>query len=121
MGEPVDTQAGNNVSSLEATMALHLRALTQERPYLADYEAEYRFHPTRQWRFDFAWPEMKVAVEVEGGQWTNGRHQRGQGYADDCEKYNNAILLGWKVFRFTGDMVKSGAARRFLESAFAPF
>lgn len=71
---------------------------------------EFRFHATRRWRFDFAWPAHKVAVEIDGGTWIAGRHSRGPGYRKDCEKLNEAILLGWKVFKFTSDMVKDGAA-----------
>ena len=62
---------------------------------------EYRFHPTRRWRFDFAWPEHKLAVEIEGGAWTGGRHTRGSGFVGDCDKYNAATILGWRVLRFT--------------------
>lgn len=71
---------------------------------------EHKFHPTRKWKFDFAWPEHKVAVEVDGATWVGGRHTRGAGYRKDCEKLNEAILLGWKVFRVTSDMVKDGTA-----------
>jgi very-short-patch-repair endonuclease len=67
---------------------------------------EYRFHPTRKWRFDFAWPENKRAMEVEGGVWTGGRHTRGSGFLKDCEKYNAAASLGWRVFRFTPIQVR---------------
>jgi len=67
---------------------------------------EHRFHPVRRWRFDFAWPEKKVAVEIEGGQWISGRHQRPTGFAKDCEKYNAAARLGWKVLRYTGQDVQ---------------
>lgn len=73
-------------------------------------ESEFRFHPVRKWRFDFAWPDQKVAVEIEGGAWTNGRHQRGKGFIADMDKYNTATLDGWRVFRFSGDHVKSGEA-----------
>jgi very-short-patch-repair endonuclease len=62
---------------------------------------EYRFHPTRRWRFDIAVPELKIAVEIEGGTWIQGRHTRGKGYQEDMEKYNQAQLLGWRVFRYT--------------------
>lgn len=62
---------------------------------------EFKFHSKRKWRFDAAWPEKMIAVEFEGGIWTNGRHTRGKGYENDCEKYNNALLLGWRVFRLT--------------------
>ena len=62
---------------------------------------EYMFHPTRKWRFDFAIPAYKIAIEVEGGVWTGGRHTRPQGFLGDIEKYNQATLLGWRLFRVT--------------------
>jgi very-short-patch-repair endonuclease len=69
-------------------------------------EAEYRFHPKRKWRFDFAAPGQKVAIELEGGSWTGGRHVTGIGFQKDCEKYNAAAMLGWRVFRFTSSMLR---------------
>ncbi len=69
---------------------------------------EFVFAEGHKWRFDFAWPEKRLAVEIEGGTYTRGRHQRPVGFADDCRKYNHAALLGWRVLRFTGDMVRSG-------------
>ncbi len=71
---------------------------------LPEPEREYRFCK-RRWRFDFAYPEHKIAIEVEGGTWVNGAHSRGAHYQSDCEKYNNAVLLGWKVLRITGAMI----------------
>ena len=65
--------------------------------------AEHKFHQTRKWRFDFAWPEYKVALEVEGAVWTNGRHTRGSGFVRDMEKYNEAAKLGWRIIRTTPD------------------
>ena len=62
---------------------------------------EYKFHPTRKWRFDYAFPESMVAVEVEGGVWTGGRHTSGAGFLKDMEKYNTALLHGWRVYRVT--------------------
>ena len=73
-------------------------------------EYEYRFHPPRRWRFDFAFPDKKVAIECEGGIFTNGRHTRGKGFAQDCEKYNQASLDGWVLLRFTGRMITDGTA-----------
>lgn len=73
-------------------------------------EPEYRFHPDRKWRFDFAFIEQKLAVEIEGGAWSNGRHTRGAGFIGDMEKYNEAVVLGWKILRFTPEAVKSGRA-----------
>lgn len=71
---------------------------------------EYSFASNRKWRFDFAWPDKMLAVEIEGGTWTQGRHSRPKGFADDCQKYNHAALLGWRVLRYTGDMVRKGEA-----------
>lgn len=82
-------------------------------------ESEYRFLDDRRFRFDFAWPSRMVAVEVEGGVWTGGRHNRGSGYIKDCEKYNLAALAGWKVLRFTGEHMKSGEALGWLQRALA--
>lgn len=59
---------------------------------------ELRFHPDRRWRFDFAHEASKVAIEINGGIWSNGRHVRGTGYLNDREKVNAATALGWRVF-----------------------
>jgi very-short-patch-repair endonuclease len=64
---------------------------------------EYRFHATRRWRFDYAWPEHRVALEVDGGVWTGGRHTRGGGWHRDTEKLNAAASLGWRLLRCTPD------------------
>ena len=71
-----------------------------------ELEPEYRFHDTRRWRFDFAIPEQRLAIELEGGTFTGGRHTRGKGFAADCHKYNEAALAGWRVFRLTADMLR---------------
>lgn len=99
-------------SELEALFAFQMKATG-----IPDPVSEYRFHPTRKWRFDFAWPDRWVAVEVEGGTWSGGRHTRGGGFQKDCEKYNNAALLGWIVLRFTKDMIEIGQAIGTLERA----
>ena len=78
-------------------------------------ELEYRFHKTRRWRFDVAWPEGKVGVEVDGGTWVGGRHVRGKGFERDCEKVNAAVELGWKVYRFVPSMIESGMAIKQIE------
>jgi hypothetical protein len=62
----------------------------------------------KDWRFDFLWRDARIAVEIEGGTWSGGRHVTGAGYAEDCRKYNAAELAGFMVLRFTGDMLKGG-------------
>jgi very-short-patch-repair endonuclease len=84
----------------ECAFALHCRA---ER---LNPEREYLFHPTRKWRFDFCWPEKKIAVEIEG----RGRHQSFGGFEADAIKYNSAARLGWLVLRYTPAMVMRGDA-----------
>jgi very-short-patch-repair endonuclease len=73
-------------------------------------ECEVRFHPTRKWRFDFAWEAQSLAVEFEGAVFAGGRHSRGVGFSGDADKYNAAVLLGWRVLRFTERQVKDGSA-----------
>lgn len=58
-------------------------------------EAEWRFHPIRKHRLDFAWPDAKLGLEVEGGVWSRGRHGRGSGIVKDMEKGNLLACAGW--------------------------
>ena len=60
---------------------------------------EYKFHPERKWRFDFAWPDEKVALEVDGGIWIRGGHNRGAQLKKTWEKENEAQALGWHIFK----------------------
>lgn len=79
---------------------------------------EYRFDPGRRWRFDFAIPEHKIGIECEGGIWLRrGRHTSPVGYSNDIEKYNAATLAGWRVLRFTRQMIESGEAVRTIIEA----
>jgi hypothetical protein len=71
---------------------------------------EFKFHPKRKWRFDLAWTDRKIAVEIEGGVYTRGRHVRPIGFINDIEKYNAAVMLNWKLFRVTPQMIESGSA-----------
>ena len=76
--------------------------------------AEYRFDAKRKWRFDFAWPQCRVALEVEGGVWTGGRHTRGAGFLRDIEKYNAAAVAGWTVLRCTPDTLATAETAEML-------
>jgi len=79
--------------------------------------SEFQFHPTRKWRFDYAIPNLKIALEVEGGAWTNGRHTRGGGFIADMEKYNTGTLLGWRIFRVTPATLITDKTFKMLDSA----
>lgn len=81
---------------------------------------EHRFHPVRRWRFDYAWLVEKVALEVEGGVWTGGRHTRGAGFLGDMEKYNAATVAGWRVVRVTPSKLCASATLGMLEALLMP-
>jgi very-short-patch-repair endonuclease len=83
---------------------------------------QHQFAPPRKFSFDFAWPDRRVAVEIEGGQFTKrpcpqcgamipvgGGHQ-GSRFQSDVEKYNLAAAFQWRVLRFTGDDLRNAAA-----------
>lgn len=66
---------------------------------LNEPEKEFKFNAKRRWRFDFAYPGLKIAIEIEGGIYSKGRHIRGKGFENDCEKYNTATSDGWHILR----------------------
>lgn len=101
-------------SRLEEELYIQLRALHGSSGIPLPVR-EYRFIPSRKYRADFCWPEHKVICEVEGGVWTNGRHNRAKGFIEDCSKYNQATCLGYKVLRITGEHIKSGEAVAWIE------
>lgn len=88
----------------EVSMALQLLA------HKIEFQEQFKFCPHRKWAADFRIVGTQILVEVEGGTWTGGRHTRGKGYENDCEKYNWATSNGWQVIRFTTGKVKKGDA-----------
>lgn len=74
-------------------------------PDLPEPVAEYRFHPVRRWRFDYAWPAWHIAVEVDGGTYQSlgGRHNTDK----DREKTNMAAAMGWRALHFTYSMLEN--------------
>lgn len=65
------------------------------------YQGEHQFCPDRRWRADYALFDLKILIEIEGGLWVSGRHNRAPGMIADMEKYNWATMNGWKVLRYT--------------------
>lgn len=96
-------------TNYSALFEFHLKALGVPMP-----EAEVMFAKPRKWRFDFAWPNLKLAAEIEGGTWgkAKSRHTTGSGFEADCVKYNEAAILGWRVLTFTTKQVENGDAVR---------
>lgn len=82
---------------------------------LPEPKREFLFHYKRKWRFDFAYPDLKLAIEVNGGAFSRGRHTRGKGYEDDCEKLAEAAILGWRVISVTTGQVERGEAINWIE------
>lgn len=84
--------------------------------------AEYRFHPRRRWRFDFAWIDRRLALEVNGGAWlpAGGRHTRGSGFRGDCEKFSEAAILGWRVLHVLPEHIADGRALTLVARALDP-
>ena len=115
------------MSHLEETLRLQLRHLKAPPG-----EQEYRFgaiaaggtgrglrkrlqeHGLKDWRFDFAWPDLMFAVEVEGGAHVNGRHNRGKGFEEDLTKYHHAMRLGWTVYRCGAHLVNNWDAAKLI-------
>lgn len=86
--------------------------------HAASAEVFHVYSHERNWRWDLAWPAEMLAIEVDGATWAGGRHTRGAGYENDCEKSNEGVLRGWRVLRFTTAMVERGDALEFVERAF---
>ena len=120
---------GDKRSMLETLFAEQIRTARLPVPL-----RDHRFHPTRKWAFDFAWPKAgetdvfgiggggveyhPIAVEAEGGTWIAGRHTRPATFEADCEKYAEALILGWRVLRCTSHMVEDGRAIALLRRLF---
>jgi hypothetical protein len=118
---PRVSETPRRMSQPQAELLFQCRVAKLPRP-----KVEWRFHPKRLWRFDLAFTapvyqgsilgfrDIRLAVEIDGGGFVNGRHSRGKGIEGDCEKYAEAMLLGWRVLRVTPAQVKSGDALRWI-------
>lgn len=95
---------------LRAELLRQIKAAKLEEPM-----TEFKFHVKRKWRFDLAWKSERIAVEIQGGTYSNGAHVRGKRYAEDCRKLNAAQLAHWTVLWFPADLIKSGEALQSLE------
>lgn len=90
---------------------------------------EHRFHPTRRWRIDIAVTRRertrKLAIEIDGGVWVQGRHTRGTGVLKDNEKMAHLAMDGWLFLRVTPQQVTSGQAltwaRQIIDGTTSPF
>ena len=90
---PKIIRRGKHKSPYLFQVAAYCRSLGVPEP-----EGEWYFHDDREWRLDLAWPMQKVALEIDGGLWSNGAHSRGSGIKGDHEKRNAATAQGWRLF-----------------------
>ncbi len=98
-------------SSGERTFLFYWRVFGMSRASIEQPVTEYRGISGRRFRFDFAWLLAKVVVEIDGGTFSGGRHTRGKGFANDCEKQNLAVSQGWAYLRLTPQMMKQDPER----------
>lgn len=111
----------SNLSGSRGDAPILIALLSEARLPLpvAEYQFARELTPPRRWRFDYAWRAERIALEIEGAIWQQGRHTRGGGYRGDIEKYNAAALAGWLVLRCTYDMLQNEQAIDYLRAAFA--
>jgi hypothetical protein len=111
----VPVEAFGAKSGAKANKSIRKRWELNQTVFLAGCKAhglpepffELLFHPKRKWRFDIAWPH-DLAVEVQGGLFTGGRHVRGAALLDEYEKLSEAAILGWRVLLVTPKQVDNG-------------
>jgi len=107
--KPTPQKAALNAAKLDAENKLKaMRAAILKLHTGYEWQPEYRFSESRKWQFDFAQVENQVAIEIEGGVWTGGRHTTGSGSTGDMQKYNAAQVGGWIVLRYTPRQFAAG-------------
>ena len=118
---PLDVQAKLRKAgkrSAESSRVAVFLALLKEQG-LPQPHREFKFHPVRLWRFDYAWVAWQVALEVDGGIWRQGRHTRGSGWLKDTEKLNAAASMGWRLLRCAPQQLTTDELLNTLRTALA--
>lgn len=108
----IKLEDGKHASHLEVEMLYVIKI----NGFLDGMVREHKFHPTRKWMLDFAWPDKKIGIEVQGGIWSGkfGGHTSGTGRMRDMEKSNAATILGWKVIEVSSAHIKDGQAAAWI-------
>lgn len=65
----------------------------------------------KTYKIDFAFQELKLAIEIQGGTYRNGRHNRGKGYAEDRKRIRDLQYMDWVVLEYTTDDLQPGTKR----------
>ena len=107
---------GKFASHLEVDMF----SIIEELDCLEGLIREYKFHPSRKWLLDFAWPGKKIGIEIHGAIWSGkfGGHTSGLGRMRDMEKMNEAKLLGWTIIEVASNHLKDGKAHEWVKKLF---
>ena len=113
-------ERANKTLKWERLLEYQLKCLGLKDVYLG--VSQFKFHPTRQWAYDRGWPELMFVIDIDGGEWMKrSGHNTGNGMRRDREKDCEALLAGYKIMRFTGDMVDEGVAAAYIEKLFKGF
>lgn len=74
------------------------------------YVREYRFSDETDHRADFAFPQWRILVEIDGNIWVKGGHSSGAGILRDIAKTNLAAVNGWTLLRFDTGTIRRDMA-----------
>ena len=99
-----------NKRDLELELLAQIRMVGLPEPI-----REYKAIEGRQFRFDFAWPDNNLLVEVQGAIFVKGGHSSGVGIMRDHEKHNLATLAGFRILYVNSATIDSGEAIRDIE------
>ena len=104
-------------ANLENILAFQIRAAGLPTP-----KREFRAINGRRFRWDFAWIEHRLLLEVQGGTFSSGKmgHNSGLGLHRDMEKANLATLAGWRVLAVAERHIKTGKALQWIQEALKP-
>lgn len=97
----VPPEPNNGVKIPESVGKYKLHIISVLEKSGLEFRSEFRFDKVRMFRFDWAVPDQKIAIEFEGIISDKSRHTTIGGFSTDCVKYNMAQCLGWKVLRYT--------------------
>jgi very-short-patch-repair endonuclease len=108
--QPPKKKHQSRVVNLSTKSYLEMIFAAELQKHKIAYEPQYKFDDIRKWRFDFAMVPVKLAIEIEGGIWINGKYNHGSGIMRMVEKMNAAQLQGWRVLQFTTNDIQNGTA-----------
>lgn len=139
-----EAETRKNTNRKEESSELVVGFLRRRLVDEVEIKKEFRFHPTRLWRIDVAVPDLKIGIEIQGGNFggpgivcdkcgkpvhrrlangrvirviDNGRHANATRLRGEYEKLSSAASLGWKMFLFMPEQIRNGLAYQLLEPA----